>query len=46
MFDKALNMPTVLNIPVFLIVQDSEYVRISECARVLDIPEFLIRLWF
>ena len=35
-------MPLVLNIPVFWIAKDCEYVSGSECARVLNIPGFCI----
>ena len=44
MFDKVLSIPSVLNISGFWIGQDSEYVSGSECARVLDIPEFWMPL--
>ena len=44
--DKDLSMPPVLNILGFWLAQDSEYVSVSECARVLDIPGFWICLWY
>ena len=39
---QGSELPPVLNISGFWIIQDSEYVSGSECARVLDIPEFWI----
>ena len=44
MFDKILGISPVQNIPGFWIVQQSEYVSGSECARVLDIPG--LWMWF